>query len=841
MEFDYDFSDLIPNGTPPAAPPAVAPAVAATPPTPAPMPPVPPAATNHFGIGLDSVEKALAEDARIKRGNARVIEDARQQTVKELEVVRDSANRYREKAAITQEELSRIEAERAEALALANSNNPIDRIKLIGAQITKPRSYTREGRMARAQELSQILSLSGQIHNVEISQAESNVAVINARRDASLFTGETALDRLQTRVAAMNLLQQGMAATETMRRQQLDAQTPGTISQSLAAGPDELGFFQLGEFRYQEHELLTRNRDLQERQLLAALPIDPSNSTALAAHQALIVPRMSRFELEEVRKNGYEKDGMRLDPGLVEDWIKQKTATEVEELQRATQASLASPENVQRETQRSLDRYESMRARFDPLSPVGRALESYAQNLGTVAVLNEKYNTPEGRIQQMALLRAAEDGLWKAVDAEAGIQAKGDSKLQGILRNQMLGMPVDPMQLFDYGITNYTQGKGFSRAFEGQVAPRLLENADRAYAELIAGRDQWADSPNSTEMKELKAQAFNRAWEIELQTESLENIRQMGRAAMQRQDNPLVVSGIHAAEQTQILAQAGRLATEYVMRAEELNVQQYEAVINGRESDVQIDSARAQEIRASYNYHLVAAEYDLYEQQQPGLGKRYLDWLGREGNKLALNINNRHGVTASMYQQETQEAFATVIGLWSTADESATKRSQLVRTEAILQLGSPTVVIPALLDAVTQVPAPIKTRLYDEIIAPVISQANQQGMDQEQTMAAVITALESGHPTDPAVTKAAQQALKAMPNLLLMDNALRKSVERAVRQQPPSLFSPPSREMSYQPPEIHSAFPPPRRPGSLDPSGRPYGDVRNPTAPSASGFGRSAQ
>lgn len=787
----------IPNSgpTPPTIPggggslaysPANTPAIPPDGASPAALPGVGPARTeaepaNFFEVlGSDQFEAMLAEQAANARARTRAERIAADRLRGQSERVTDSATQYHGAAKKMEADLDALERERNESIRLATSDNPLDRIELIGKQILNPRSFTRDGRISRAAEMSQILAMRGQIHNVNLTEIQAQTASILADRDAAMIQGETAFERLQTRVTALATMQQGLALTESMRSAALSKQTADTLDTALSLPSDSLGYHTIGNFKYSRTELETRRRAMQELDLINSLTLDHTNSQAVDAYQRLVIPKLSVDELQEIRDNDFMHNGMMMNPALIRTELAQKKNEQGERVAEAWNRSLSSNNMLQQEYTRAKDTVERLQDSFPATSQLGAAMVRYKTRVGAVASFGEKSpDSIEVRMQQMAELATAEQEFIGAVEREAKVQAKGDSRLEPILKNQLLGIPPDPAMLFEYGRVQFGANKAFVRGFGTEVGVKLQREAEKRFMELKG--DQGNYGLNSVDTKGLREMAFDDAFDNITQDGGLAALNGAHLRLAARKDSPLAQAEIYGAEAQEIESRATIIASQRVAADYGLDAEKLEAVLAEREGDADITRGTGQEIRAEFNKTLVFAEYDLMELKEPGLGGRYAKWYRDNALQESLQVNERlHKESATLFAGATQDRYLEASNLWTVADESATGRSNQLATEALTQLQAPNTVFAAAIEATTEIPNDMKSRLWIEIIEPTFAQINQNRLSREEANQLIIGALTAGHPTDKALNSAAKKVVRAIPYTLDAIQAINQTIQSNV-------------------------------------------------------------
>lgn len=368
--------------------------------------------------GIGSLQDVIGVIEQQQLHESKVAQTAARRTHQVTQGVNRSAANYAKAARATEQRLAKLEKQREESLRLASSNNPLDRLQLIGAQALDPQSYTRSGREGRSSELNQLLALRGQVHNVKVTAAQAEMATIQADAEMQNARGVTSYDRLQARLKAIGVADQAGQATERLRESTLSQQSPKTLSLALATAPDAMGFYDVGGFKYTETELMERNKDLTLRKKLASLPVDVRNEPQLMSYYSTILSTMGVPELEQLVESGYNYEGTNLPSELVQTELTNKKTQAAEKNLAAAKKAISTPNFVDSAYTRATQSVEQVESNHPPASEIGVAASRYREMIAGISAFGEteEGQTEAGRLQQLKMLDAAEEEFDLRVD-----------------------------------------------------------------------------------------------------------------------------------------------------------------------------------------------------------------------------------------------------------------------------------------------------------------------------------------------------------------------------------------------------------------------------------------
>jgi len=720
------------------------------------------------GIGnfLSTMTQAANQKAVAAKETAEV-------ALTEKAAIADSATQYQQEAQKALGRLQTVNAKGEDARAKAESLNIIDRVTLIGDQILDPRNYTAEGRSRQISEMSQSLAAQGQIHNIEVNASAARIDEQLAKETLQTIGVDTKMNILRAQVDGLNLMNNAIAQTETLRQNALVTVDLATVQQALAApeNPELKGKIALQGMTYTPYELKQRETQLLNREKLAMLApqaLDPDFAQKMRVHHDMQLANYSRADLDQLRSNGYVMpDGTQVEPGIWDSHYNRQNTLEQDLLTRQmNEATLE--QQVPMMLQESQTMVQNIDKFVTPGSPLSVAKNNFLVAANGVATLAASDKTPQGKLVQVTALQKAQEGLIKAVDKEATFKAAGDKALADIYRSQMLGQPISPAQVEDVVRQRYMRGAGFSEILPNESSIRVRKNADTNYLKLKQAAAGNLDplAPNKSD-KELKEEAINLAIEQERNEAGVIGINTIQRVVGQRKDNPAVKAGMVPGQLEEIQMRAHTIALETVGHAEGLSQDQILALKSGRPNDAGITDEKAAMIAQAVNIESVMTEYDLYEQQRPGLGYEMQQWYASTLPELAKTYTNnldsmQRVLTGDSVLIEAQK----LAQMYTMADESATNRGRRLATEQATGARRPENMWPVLLHMQKNLADSQKATIYRDVIMPAIQQARARGANDEATTGAVFDALNAFKSDDPTLMSAIKTTQRGLPDEL---------------------------------------------------------------------------
>lgn len=739
----------------------------------------------------DVLAEALGESER----RARVAQEATRKAEQVIQGQRESAEAYAASAQAVLQEGQAIDQDRKQAQQLAESASFLDRLELIGGQILEPKKYTHEARDQKKRELSTTLALHGQVHNVESRAAEARLAEIEAEMRIKAYKGETALDRMKTKLEVLQTARATAQETETLRGIHLSQQPLEAIRTAATQEPDQFGYIQMGDFRYTPDELATREKQVATQRLLNSLPTTGWSEPQLAAYQQHLLDQMSIGDLRELQKGNYNHNGMSFRSDLVDTALANATQRQVDQVERQWAITNTESDTLRQELESSITRIERLKNENPPNTLQGEAVRQWEQRLSVITAFSEseEAQTTAGRMKQLQMISAAEadylNTTQKIAEEEAAAIEERNAKLMGeaksrsggdkalvpIIHRRLQGLDPDPTQIFSYAQERFIDGRTFAQAVNPADASELYQSAEAIYNGLVtesADPNTGLNNLTVTEQKRLRAQAFSLAWETLADKKAIEaslgavswsltaNLEAAGLPP-----NPLFKAGVTQGDYSRMIAEADKIAAQRVMAEADIDEQTWVAIRNGRENEVEVSTEKAEELRSLFNAGLVFATYDQIERVKPGLGAAYTDWLTKNLIPVTERVMKNRGGVSQFFAERGKETAGISISLWSAADEGATKRQQQLAAEHAMRLGEPETVLPAAIRGIKDVTDAHKKQVMDQIIEPTIATARKEGLNDDETLARVMAALEEGeYPT--ALANAAKKILRALPSTI---------------------------------------------------------------------------
>jgi hypothetical protein len=693
--------------------------------------------------------------------------------VREKERITDSAVEYNTEAQKALDRLQGVNAKGEEARQLAESMNPIDRITLIGEQILDPRNFTAEGRSRQISEMSQSLGVQGQIHNIQVNESAARIDEAVARETMATIGVDAKMATLRMQVDGLNLANQAIAQTETLRQQNLMQQDLPAIQKVLMGPPNPAlkGKIAIAGMTYTPAEIQEREKALTTRNQLAMLApqsTDPDFASKLRVHHDLQLANFALPELEALKANQYiMPDGTQVEPGVWD--VHYTRQNQLQQQALTTQMNQLAIENqVPTMLKDSMQMATNLAPFANPGTPLAMARNGFIAASNNVAALAAQDVTPNGKMVQISALQQAQKQLIQAVDTEATKKAAGDKQLADIYRDQMLGQPIQPAQIEDVLRSRYIKGSGFGEILPNDAAMRVRKNADTNLAKMRQANASGFDAMgNEKSDKQLKEDAINEALEQERNEAGIVGINLIQRNVGQRKDNPAIKAGMVPGQLDEIQMRAHTIALDNVAQRESLSQAEILAIKNGKPADAGITAERAAMIAQSINVESVMTEYDLFEKQKPGLGYEMQQWYSTVLPELARNYTLgldpiQQTLTGDKVLQEAQKLGQ----MYTMADESASSRGRQMATEISTGARRPENMWPVLLHTDKRLADSQKSTLFYDVIDPAIKQARARGANDEVATQAVFDALNGFKSDDPVLMGSLKTMMRELPTQL---------------------------------------------------------------------------
>jgi hypothetical protein len=563
--------------------------------------------------------------------------------VEQKGVIADSAAQYGQEARNALLRVEKVEGAGAEARRMAESNNILDRISLIGDQIINPRDFTLEGRQKQIGEISQTLAMRGQIHNIEVNEAQANIDKAVALEVQATAGVDARMSAMRAQIDGLALMNNALVQTESLRTNALVQMDLPTLQKSQAgpAGPN--GKIAINGMLYAPAELQEREKQLRTRDALAALApsaLGPEYAQQLGIQQDLVMQHMQLPELEEIRLNNYTMpDGTKLVNTQIWDAHYDRLNKLQEDNFRKMQGQMVMDTQIPMMIEQSAAMSKNVAMAAAPGTPLASAnAEFLAVTNSAAAVSAIPGATPEVKIKQVQLISSAQEKLNKAVENEAMRKAGGDRELASIYRSQILGEPINPAQVEDVARSRYIANKGFADIFPSEVSTRLRKTADSIFEQkqLDAAKNMNVMGPEKTQ-KELKDEAVTEAFEVERRESGFIGINRIQEAASKRTDSPAYKAGLIPAALSETMDRATLEARKQVKDELGLNDDQLRGIVNGTPQTAGVSPETYGTAIQLINQRALMNEYDMLEQYKRGLGYEMQQWYGRVLPEMARN------------------------------------------------------------------------------------------------------------------------------------------------------------------------------------------------------------
>jgi hypothetical protein len=248
---------------------------------------------------------------------------------------------------------------------------------------------------------------------------------------------------------------------------------------------------------------------------------------------------------------------------------------------------------------------------------------------------------------------------------------------------------------------------------------------------------------------------------------AIKTVNQMSLAMTQRTDHPAAKSGMIPEKIVQIGNQAVQVAFSRVKEQYKLNDSQIEALKRGDAVGARLEPNKAAEIANRINLEQTFAEYDLFEQQRPGLGYEVQQWMSNELPTMARNYANslppmQRAVVGDQLANEAQQ----IMTRYLQADESANQRASSVIQQMQTGAKRPENSWLLMLNMTERLSDSQRQAIYYDVLEPVMKAARSQGLNDEQTSAAAMQALGQYRSDDPTMNSAVKSLQREMPSVI---------------------------------------------------------------------------
>lgn len=685
----------------------------------------------------------------------------------------DSASRYEAEAQKALTNLQRVQERGDRARQLAESDSIIDRITLIGEQILNPRDYTADGRSRQIQEQSQQLAAQGQVFNAENTKTDAALNLAQAEYLKASTSAMAGVNMIKANVDGLELMQKGMIATETMRQQNLSLLDRDTLQKATMGPVDPKlnGKVAINGMTYTPVEIQERIKALETREKLAFMSpqaTDPQFAAKLEIAQDMQLSTYSLSDLNALKDHGYiMPDGSQVSPNLWDSHYKRQA-----EMQQSAFDLAMNEQLMKNQVPLMLSDSQALAKNVTtyaaPGTPLAVANNNFLAAANGVAEIAARDQTPEGKIKQVGVLQAAQQNLIKAVDAEANRKAGGDKQLAEIYRAQIIGQQVEPAMVEDVIRSRYIKGSGFGELLPSDVSNRIRKNADMNYDQfkLAAAKDMDPMSPKKSD-KELREDAVNQAMEQERHTAGINGINLIQKNVGNRTDSPAAKAGMIPGQVWEIQQRASQIAFDNVAMAENLTQEQILAIKNGRPESAGLTRERAALIAQRVNTEAVMAEYDLYDQQRPGLGYEMQQWFSGALKDMARSYTESLPSLQKVMTGDSVLIQADKLAQrYAMADESATERGRKLAAELATGAKKPENMWPVLLQMQNRMTDSQRQAVYFGVIAPAIKQARAKNANDTVASDMVFDAINSFKSDDSTLMSAIKQLQRGLPEEL---------------------------------------------------------------------------
>lgn len=760
-----------------------------------------------------------AEQVRVSQANTDIMQRSAtlaQEQFKSIQFLKTDVDISRQKATHARE--------------LADSNNPMDTLRLMGLQTMDPNGYIRKNREARLQEDAGQAAILSQFYSQGQSALQAELATTTGRLDTLKTLEAIGREKLTNYADSAALMHQNLSAVQTMKEDAIhdlsDQNLSGAIQQAKASpnGMTNVGGIDVDirtlEDRQQAltersyHQTVQSTlmelakddashvpetlaaRDLERKQNKEAIdnyPVDKQirdSERGLRLGQLIdqtngrILRTMSMKELQDIRGNNYQSAaGIRYNPTDVEGIYTTKKGAETQQIEDAVNQNLLKNFDTQ-QLSTEQKRVDGMITRFPEGTPIAAAAREYRTALGITANGVGPENGPISRISAMNTYNLARDKFDKVLQAQATLDGKGDKDLVDLRLEYYRGNPVPQESLTNAATKRLNAFKSVGDLFPPEMATKV----ESKYREVLQQKMQRGPMDYGSMTESDKQLAKDAAAQ-----EAINFGVQQGLAGQTD-----VISSQQVADPSHPLyrlmtpqtfgtyqGQADARAYEAWKQANELTDDQAGLIMGGQQIPGKPDSAQ---LRAQRQFMENQQLLQTLDGVQPGLGHEVADWWQTKGADYIGNVSN--GITSQSSKTFQGNNFVSQAGttvaqsyneyaMGLAAADSQFQKQMIQRNTDLLTFGStPGRAQIAILDADKSISESDKKRIYTQIIHPILEQAQKRGLDYTQSNQFIEESLQQFVPQDPGMKELMLIVKKDRPAILEQMNSWSSTFSR---------------------------------------------------------------
>ncbi len=716
---------------------------------------------NQFQQGL--------EEQRVLQ-NARQAEQMRTQA-EQTEIKRASARLAEEYDAgmgPLRQQIQISQQKATHARQLADSNNPLDTLRLMGLQAMDPAGYRRDVRQARLAEDMQRASALGQVHGVSQQALQYQLLASATELERAQLAETIGMEKLTAIQEESALLEKNYSAAFSMQQTAILDMDSDQIRTALADakvnGSTNVNGVDISYRALEERQQVLLDREYQNT--VKAMALREKNEEVVRLAQQKELNGFNKAELLEIRRNGYKNAAGELyQPADVDQaWTRVAQAESDFVVESIQKHALENFDKTQLATEAA--QIEEMRKKFKENDPIQVAFRDYDKALKLAANFADPANPLSLRLQAYEATQEARAQLDSKIAQQAKFDAKGDKGKEEMLLDFYRGSPIDIDTLRNAVQTRLTATT--PRSVADLLPPEVAAVVERKYRELyqeaLSANGQFGVPISSEERKIAQADAVQAALDYGI-NQSIQ-ARSDSILSQQVMDPTHPLNAIWSPQQmAQAINNADTRARETIQQAFQLSPEEFVQIMAGGSVEGKPDGALIRsELAHAQNEELLIQ----IDGENPGLGTSVANWWMTHGQDYVQKEQSayRSGSVVNFQQnaardlgesKELQGMLAYGMGL-AASDETAKERHAQRRAEFLTMGSNPENTQVMLLHYDKNLQGEEKRLIFENVIEPLLRDAKQRGLDYNATNKHVERGLMNVQPDSPEL----KSALKTM-------------------------------------------------------------------------------
>lgn len=737
------------------------------------------------GFNFDNFSKQL-EEQRVKteqRQAVAVETQDRQAGIRQQST--NLAGQYAKDVGFLKTAVETSQQKATHARELADSQNPLDTLRLMGLQMMDPGGYTRQTRSARLAEDMGRASALGQYYGIQQQALESQLMSSTSELDRAKLAEEIGMEKLTLLTDQAAMAERNLAASNTMQKMaitQLDATSIDAAIQQAKVNPQRqtnIGGIDIGltaledrKFQLTERDFLMRSQasnagareqELRDNELKPAL-MEYDRNTNLdklanedsdrrsariqrqLAQQDLfhqtqekILSTMNTEEHLFIRNNGYrDKDGTSYNPAAVDQAYSRAVAAESDNLNRQIAAASVGSFDTEMLSQQK-QRIDTIAPRLPANSPAAKAAREFKTAVG----LTGNFIGPDADVSQKILaistFQRAEQKFEEAISTQAKFESKGDKNVEEMLLEYYRGNEVPISSLFDSIKSRFEKGRTAADILPPQVAARVQAEYSKVRGEKLQAAGGFGASVSAEDRKIIEADSVREAVESISRQQVQRQADGIIRSQVTHPQHPLF-GKISEEKMSSEIATADMMARRDVQSQFGLTEEQMGMILAGAVPEG-VEESKIGSILQSLSVAENTGFLLRMEALQPGNGRKVVDWWQEHGasyvDGMNQTLNKPNTFGEAILSSLSKDRIGTDMAAYSAGlfmSEDTIRSEQAKRFGEMITFGSdPQQAQAVILDGIKEFESPEKRQLWLEVFMPLLADASQRGLDFEKT------------------------------------------------------------------------------------------------------------